>query len=98
MMFLISEVHPFEDGNGRLSRIMMNAELEKNQECRIIIPTSMRGDYLRNLKALSQSQRIEGYPKMLRTSQLFSSKLPRLSMPKALDYLKSKKAFDEESQ
>ena len=27
MMFLISEVHPFADGNGRVARIMMNAEL-----------------------------------------------------------------------
>ncbi len=27
MLFMISEVHPFTDGNGRISRIMMNAEL-----------------------------------------------------------------------
>ncbi len=27
MMFLVSEVHPFADGNGRVARIMMNAEL-----------------------------------------------------------------------
>src|SRR6476620_2578334 len=27
MMFLISEVHPFLDGNGRIARVMMNAEL-----------------------------------------------------------------------
>jgi fido (protein-threonine AMPylation protein) len=26
-MFLISEVHPFRDGNGRMGRIFMNAEL-----------------------------------------------------------------------
>ena len=26
MSFMVSEVHPFDDGNGRLSRIMMNAE------------------------------------------------------------------------
>ena len=25
--FLISEVHPFADGNGRMARVMMNAEL-----------------------------------------------------------------------
>jgi fido (protein-threonine AMPylation protein) len=39
MQFLISEVHPFNDGNGRLSRIMMNAELISKEEERIIIPT-----------------------------------------------------------
>ena len=26
-MFLVSEAHPFADGNGRTARIMMNAEL-----------------------------------------------------------------------
>ena len=29
MMFMISEIHPFLDGNGRLARVMMNAELVK---------------------------------------------------------------------
>ena len=27
MMFLVSEVYPYDDGNGRIARIMMNAEL-----------------------------------------------------------------------
>jgi hypothetical protein len=27
IMFLISEVHPFLDGNGRMARVMMNEEL-----------------------------------------------------------------------
>ena len=29
MLFMVSEVHPFTDGNGRISRIMMNAELQE---------------------------------------------------------------------
>lgn len=53
MMFLISEVHPFVDGNGRIARIMMNAELVSAGEERIIIPTVFRGNYLTALKALS---------------------------------------------
>ncbi len=53
MMFLISEVHPFVDGNGRIARIMMNAELVAADEERIIIPTVFRGNYLSALKALS---------------------------------------------
>jgi fido (protein-threonine AMPylation protein) len=55
MMFLVSEVHPFVDGNGRIARIMMNAELVAAGEERIIIPTVYRSDYLTALKALSQS-------------------------------------------
>jgi hypothetical protein len=55
MMFLVSEVHPFVDGNGRIARIMMNAELVAAGEERIIIPTVYRSNYLTALKAMSQS-------------------------------------------
>ncbi len=33
-LFLVSEVHPFDDGNGRLARGMMNAELVSQGERR----------------------------------------------------------------
>ncbi len=55
MMFLVSEVHPFADGNGRIGRIMMNAELVAGGEERIVIPTVYRNNYLVALKALSQT-------------------------------------------
>jgi Fic family protein len=55
MMFLISEVHPFTDGNGRVARIMMNAELVAAGESRIVVPTVYRNNYLMALKALSQN-------------------------------------------
>jgi len=52
--FLISDVHPFNDGNGRLSRIMMTKELLAGGLSRIVIPTVYRGDYLDSLRALSR--------------------------------------------
>ena len=55
MMFLVSEVHPFADGNGRVARVMMNAELVAAQENRIIIPTIYRNNYMIAFKALSQN-------------------------------------------
>ena len=55
MMFLVSEVHPFVDGNGRAARIMMNAELVADDEQKTIIPTVYRNNYISALKALSQS-------------------------------------------
>src|SRR5258708_4726426 len=55
MMFAVSEVHPFADGNGRVARIMMNAELVAAGESRIIVPTVYRNNYLIALKALSQN-------------------------------------------
>ena len=57
MMFLVSEVHPFADGNGRVARVMMNAELVAGDEERIVIPTVFRGNYLAALRALSRTGR-----------------------------------------
>lgn len=53
MMVLLTEVHPFDDGNGRLARILANAELSHAGQARIVIPTSYRNDYLASLNALS---------------------------------------------
>jgi fido (protein-threonine AMPylation protein) len=53
-MFLVSEVHPFNDGNGRLARLAMNAELSVVGSCRIIIPTLFREEYLDCLRVLTR--------------------------------------------
>ncbi|MCY3600747.1 MAG: Fic family protein [Gemmatimonadetes bacterium] len=57
MMFLVAEVHPFADGNGRVARVMMNAELVTAGEERIVIPTVFRNNYLAALRALSRTDR-----------------------------------------
>ena len=43
--FLVSEVHPFSDGNGRIARIVMNAELSRSGDARIIIPSLFHEEY-----------------------------------------------------
>lgn len=55
MMFLVSEVHPFVDGNGRVARLMMNSELARAGEVRIVIPTVYRLNYLAGLKAVTHT-------------------------------------------
>jgi Fic family protein len=55
MMFLVSEVHPFVDGNGRVARSMMNSELVRGGEVRIVIPTVYRLNYLEGLKAVTHT-------------------------------------------
>lgn len=52
-MFVVTEVHPFLDGNGRTARLAMNCVLSAERFSRIIIPTVYREDYLLPLKALS---------------------------------------------
>ncbi|MEB0032178.1 Fic family protein [Undibacterium sp. RTI2.1] len=54
-MFVISEVHPFKDGNGRTARLAMNCVLSAAGRSRIIVPTVYREDYLLPLKALSNN-------------------------------------------
>ncbi len=73
MTFLISEVHPFSDGNGRTARIMMNVELAVAGEERIIVPTVYRANYLSALKALSQTGRPEPLIRMLDYAQRWTA-------------------------
>jgi hypothetical protein len=54
-MFVVTEVHPFVDGNGRTARLAMNAVLTAAGQSRIIVPTVYREDYLLPLKALSNN-------------------------------------------
>jgi fido (protein-threonine AMPylation protein) len=55
IMFLVAEVHPFADGNGRVARVLMNAELTAAGEQRIVIPIVYRDNYLQGLRALSRN-------------------------------------------
>ena len=54
-MFVVCEVHPFIDGNGRTARLAMNCVLSAAGLSRIIVPTVFREDYLLPLKALSNN-------------------------------------------
>ena len=51
VMFLVSEVHPFADGNGRVARVMMNSELAAAQQVRVLIPIVYRSNYISALRA-----------------------------------------------
>ena len=53
MMVLLTEVHPFDDGNGRLARLFVNAELSAAGQVRMVIPTVYRNNYLAALSGLS---------------------------------------------
>lgn len=73
MMFMVSEVHPFLDGNGRIARVMMNAELTAKGLSKIIIPTVYREDYMGALKKLSKQRDADAYIRMLLRAWEFSS-------------------------
>ena len=56
LLFVTSEVHPFSDGNGRVSRLMMNSELTAAGKAKIIVPTVYRPDYIGALRRLSRDR------------------------------------------
>jgi hypothetical protein len=75
MMFLTTEVHPFTDGNGRIARIMMNAELVAAGEVRIIVPTVYRNNYLAALRGSTQSGHFGGLYAMLEFARRWTAQV-----------------------
>ena len=69
VMFLVAEVHPFTDGNGRVARIVMNAELSAIAECRVMVPMSYRDEYLSALRALTHNSAPTPLVRMLDRAQ-----------------------------
>lgn len=69
LMFLVSEVHPFLDGNGRSARIAMNHALAAAGQHRIIIPTIQRNSYLDTLTRASNNGGPDGLFRVLDHAQ-----------------------------
>jgi len=76
MQFLIAEIHPFDDGNGRLARIMMNAELVSAEQHKIIVPTVHRDSYLNGLRQATRSGRFRTITKVFTDLQAYTSRIP----------------------
>lgn len=95
IMFMISEIHPFLDGNGRIARVMMNAELVKEKQTKIIIPTVYREDYLGALRRLTRQQDPIVYVRMLQRAQEFSATIKAKDMHKTEIHLEACNAFKQ---
>lgn len=98
IMFMISEIHPFLDGNGRIARVMMNAELVKANQTRIIIPTVYRDDYLGALRRLTRNDDPAVYIRMLQKAQEFSASLLASDMQEFENHLTLSNAFKEHDE
>jgi hypothetical protein len=91
--YVVSEVHPFADGNGRISRLMMNSELEGGGESRIIIPTVFCDDYIGGLRCLSRNDEPGVYVKAMRIGQDWTNAVDFSDLNSAIEELRSLNAF-----
>jgi Fic family protein len=85
---VVTEVHPFLDGNGRTGRLAMNCVLSEAGLSRIMIPTVYREDYLLPLKALSNHKHpeplISALSRIQRWSAAFDYGMPRAELRKTM--------------
>ena len=83
-MFAVTEVHPFADGNGRVARVLLNAELSAAGQCRVVIPLSYRKDYLGALRAMSRQSNPTPLLRMVDRAQRWASLVDWATMEVAL--------------
>ena len=95
ILFMISEVHPFNDGNGRISRIMMNAELVHADQAKIIIPTVFRDDYLNALRRLTRKSDPSVIIRAISRVHQFSANITGDDFEATKDYLEKCFAFKD---
>jgi fido (protein-threonine AMPylation protein) len=95
LMFAISEVHPYADGNGRVARAVMNAALVASDRSRMIIVSGYRDDYLRALKALSHQKNASPFVQMLARAQRFVGELPLEDYDRTVEVLGKTGALDD---
>jgi fido (protein-threonine AMPylation protein) len=93
-MFVIAEVHPFTDGNGRTARLAMNLFLTEAGLTRIIIPTVYRDDYISALKAMSGNSHPLPLVRMLARAARFSRWIDMSSKANAFAALKKSNALE----
>jgi len=98
MMFLVSEVHPFLDGNGRIARVMMNADLVVAGESKIMIPTVYRDDYIGALRRLTRRSDPDAYIRMMERAHEFSENVYGDNRDEMETYLQSCNAFLEDTE
>jgi Fic family protein len=96
--FLVSEVHPFEDGNGRLSRLVMNAELSRVGLTRIIIPTLLHPHYVDCVRVLTRQNEASGLVRCLAKMARWANQFDYSSLDELIAALRKTNALSKNRQ
>ena len=92
---LLTEVHPFADGNGRIARIFMNGEFVHGDETRLIVPTIARNDYLNALRRFSRRGDVELFIAVIQRLRRYVARVNFDDIETARRYLTATNAFTD---
>lgn len=92
-MFVVSEVHPFLDGNGRTARLCMNAAASVAGLTRLIVATAHRDDYRLALRTLSANRDPAPYVRFMNRAAAFSAWLETASEERCFGQLRESSAL-----
>lgn len=95
MMCVLSEVHPFDDGNGRVARAFMNAEVIAAGQPRILVPIIVLDEYIAALRAMTREAHVETLVDVLSFGQRLTAAVDFTSYDEALAALREVHALDE---
>ncbi len=85
---------PFDDGNGRIARIISNAALTAGGQVRVIVPTVYRNNYLAALSGLSnQAGAGESLIAVLRFAQRWTARIDWSEYDQTVEQLTGTNAF-----
>ena len=88
-------VHPFEDGNGRIGRLILNQCLTNVRERRFIVPNVLREDYLLGMAALSRGE-VNTYVRMMnKVRELTHMASVDASLDKSIEVWRNMSAFED---
>lgn len=94
LMLLVTECHPFDDGNGRLARLIANAALSHAGQVRIVVPTVYRNNYLAGLAGVSnRAGRGETLVSVLDYAQRWTAAMDWSDFTRADEMLRSVHAY-----
>lgn len=91
--FLVAEVHPFADGNGRVARLAMNAELSAAGLCRVMVPLVYRDEYLAALRALSANANPTPLWRVIDRAQRWTSLMPWTGRDRVVEMMEQTNAL-----